>query len=366
MASKDGGLVGLQDIIRSIVEPAAVGQVAPTLAAPEASNDQPRHQQGLGLAPTAAPLVSSNATAVPPDPIPPPPRLPTMDLGPLLDSMPDADADAEPGPDADSGTLADDAPLADATGRSSSEGEVSHSAHLLQERESASAPAVARRLVPEQPPPGPVPGRVAELPSSDEEQSRRGLGLLPKLMVAAGLLLALGVGGTLVASLVVFSESAQLEPKVLDEPDEPDVGMPTDPGVVGANGSSSEPAADLSQVIDEDGPTEALDVEPPHEPTDPEVVEPTPSPPSVSSAKHSTSAPPVPRTGTVEVSGDMLSAVLISSSGRRLAPGMVPVGTYDLEVGFENGKTVTRSDMVVVTAGGSVSIRCSSRVENCR
>ena len=185
-------------------------------------------------------------------------------------------------------------------------------------------------------------------------------------MVAAGLLLALGVGGTLVASLVVFSESAQLEPEGLDEPDEPDVGMPTDPGVVGANGSSSEPVADSSQVIEEDGPTEALDVDPQPEPTEPEVVEPTPAPPSVSSTKHSTSAPTVTRSGTVEVSGDMVSVVLISSSGRRQAPGRVPVGTYDLEVGFENGKTVTRTDMVVVTAGGSVSIRCSSRVENCR
>jgi hypothetical protein len=97
-----------------------------------------------------------------------------------------------------------------------------------------------------------------------------------------------------------------------------------------------------------------------HEPGSEPTTAPPPAPPKAKAA------PATLRTGTVEVSGDMVSAVLISPTGRRRSPGTVPVGTYDLEVAFANGKTVTRNDMVVVTANATVTIRCSSRVENCR
>lgn len=105
------------------------------------------------------------------------------------------------------------------------------------------------------------------------------------------------------------------------------------------------------------------------EPVPEPVAEETPVAAPVDAASEPTevkAAPPPLRTGIVQVTGDMVSAVLISKSGRRRSPGEVPVGTYDLEVSFANGKTVTRTDMVKVTTGGTVTIKCFSRVENCR
>jgi hypothetical protein len=71
-------------------------------------------------------------------------------------------------------------------------------------------------------------------------------------------------------------------------------------------------------------------------------------------------------TGTVSVGGDHSAAVLIASNGRRFPPGTVPVGSYDLEVTFPDGKTITRHGLVEVREGQVVSLRCSARVENCR
>jgi cytoskeletal protein RodZ len=75
---------------------------------------------------------------------------------------------------------------------------------------------------------------------------------------------------------------------------------------------------------------------------------------------------PVAQKGKVQINGDIDKAVLISSRGKRLSPGKVPVGTYDLEVSFSSGETITRTNFVKVSAGKTTRVTCSSISENCR
>ncbi len=357
----DAGVAGLQDIIRSIAEQNAVEGPPPTLAAPAASISEPARQVGLGPAPTVGqPGVA--ATAVPPESlVPPPPRLPTMDLSPLLDSTPGPEA--EPG----DGTLADDLPLVH--GERDGDGGKDRPEPSEPELSAAGTPSppVAMRFTSE---PAAVPTDSAHSSShaaDQDEPESRGIGLLPKLMVVAGLLLALGVGGAFVGSFIIFTEHDSNSDEVL-EASEP---TPT-VDATSVVPTESPPSGENTDTPDKSAVTRVAPTTDIGEGTSPEE-EPVPTAgtssaePAVTTAPGGVDrAPPPIKTGRVEVTGDMVSAVLISSSGRRRSPGEVPVGTYDLEVSFANGKTVTRTDMVQVTTGSTTAIKCFARVENCR
>ena len=332
LASSDPGLAGLQDIIRSIA--------AKPASKPPAPSSQPAPVADPPIAPTLAAPSMAPATAVPPEPtVPPPPRLPTMDPEPVHASGPDP-APASP---SDSGTLADDAALElDAGVESVSEALLTADPEL--------------RPIP--PPPAPVPVSIepsAPPKESPEEDDRRGLGMMPKLMAAAGLLAALGIGGVIVVVLAIA---------FLPGSEDPTAETPADELTSLAAVIEQPEVAPGSDEATEEGDEAATTTEQPEEPA---VIEAEPAAPAEPEPQPTVAKAPAPiRTGTVNVSGDMVSVALISETGRRRPPGVIPVGTYDLEVGFANGKLVTRTDMVVVTSGGTVSIRCSSRVENCR
>ena len=356
MASADAGVAGLQDIIRSISRKSNPAQPRPAPRADPAPQGEPAAAQPP-RAPTADMFSAAPATAVPPEPEPeppPPPRLPTMDLG----SVPASQPDPEPTPPHDSGTLADDLAL------ELNDGADSISEALLsaepEELPPPPAPATPERPPTPQavafpaPPATPKPQVVSPEPerAAEEEPERRGVGLLPKLMAAAGLLLALGLGGAVVATFVVLNRQSM------------------DPHEQVAVGDEPSPLAAVLAEPDELAEEPAATTAPPSAVAQPSATEPLAEPvprsepdPKIPEVK---AAPPPLRTGTVTVSGDMVSVALIAKNGRRRPPGVVPVGTYDLQVGFANGKTVTRSAMVEVTADATVEIRCSSRVENCR
>lgn len=275
-----------------------------------------------------------------------------MNLGPLLASTPDP----EPALEA-SGTLADDLAL------EMDEGIESVSDALL----SADPAKPPQPLAPPEPAPtAPEPADFEQVVASqdlapiddEDEGEHRGLGLLPKLMVAAGLLLALGLCGAVVAGL-----SFSLRPH--EDGTEPTTSGDALPSLASVLPEPEAPPAEQPEVTQTAAPSHAEVSEdkpvasPPRLEPEPTAA-PSPEPPSAKAA------PPPLRTGTVQVTGDIESAVLISQTGRRRSAGEVPVGTYDLEVSFANGKTVTRSEMVKVTADSTINIRCSSRVENCR
>ena len=349
LASADAGLSDLQDIIRSIAE-------------------KPRQEAPAPGPPPAAPAPSSHAaspaaTAVPPE-LPAPPRLPTMDISPLLDSRPDPEVVAAA--QADSGTLADDLALDLHDGMDSvSEELVTADPEAKPTPPPPPAPAGA---IPDPRQAGPVahafPAAVSPTsPQTEhEEPEQRRSALMPRLMLVLGLLAALGLGGVVIATLaVVFSPGD--EPVEQVEPESPEAPVPEldatpapvpDPPTDGQDMPGSSPVVEPT-VSPEPGPEPVAEVTPVAAPVD-----------AASEPTEVKAAPPPLRTGIVQVTGDMVSAVLISKSGRRRSPGEVPVGTYDLEVGFANGKTVTRTDMVEVTSGGTVTIKCFSRVENCR
>ena len=287
-----------------------------------------------------------------------------MDISPLLDSRPDPEVVAAA--QADSGTLADDLAL-----------------DLHKGMDSVSEELVTADPEAEPPPPPPPPPAEAtpdprqarpvahafpaavpppQAQTQDEEPEQRRSALMPRLMLVLGLIAALGLGGVVIAALaVVFVPGdepvEQVEP---ESPEAPGSELDVTPAPVPDPPTDGQDMPGSSPVVE---PT--VSPEPVPEP----VAEVTPVAAPVDAASEPTevkAAPPPLRTGIVQVTGDMVSAVLISKSGRRRSPGEVPVGTYDLEVSFDNGKTVTRTDMVKVTSGGTVTIKCFSRVENCR
>jgi eukaryotic-like serine/threonine-protein kinase len=347
LTASDGGLSDLQDIIRSIAGTPSAEFPKPDRAPIQVSPIPPV----LGSPALASPSVA-HATAVPLEPDPgPPPRLPTMNLGPMLASTPDPEARAE-----DGGTLADDLALEMDVG-------IESVSDALQSADPAKPPQPP--ALPEPAPTAPEPTGFEQVVASyepahidEDEEERRGLGLLPKLMVAVGLLLALGLGGAVVAGLAV---SLRPQDDGIEQPDAEDT-LPSLSGVLPEPEASPAEQPEVVQPAVE-AHAEVSEAKPG---TSPLVHEPKPAAaPEPETAKVKAAPTPL-RMGTVAVTGDMVSAVLISQSGRRRSPGEVPVGTYDLEVSFANGKIVTRSDMVEVTSGSSTSIRCSSRVENCR
>jgi len=347
LAASDGGLSDLQEIMRSIAG-------MPNAQAPEPDR-APRQASPLGPV-VAAPAPSQQpvayATAVPLEPEPgPPPRLATMNLGPMLASTPDP----EPAPQ-DMGTLADDLAL------EMDEGIESVSDALL----SADPAKPAQPPAPPEPAPtAPEPADFEQVPAphepapiDEDEEEHRGLGLMPKLMVAAGLLIALGLGGAVVAGLSV---SLRPQEDGIEQPAAEDA-LPLLAGVLP---EPDAPPAEQPEVVQPEVSPQA-EVNEAKIAAPPLVQEPEPAAAPAPEPTRAKAAPPPLRTGTVQVAGDMVSAVLISKTGRRRSPGEVPVGTYDLEVSFANGKTVTRSEMVKVTDGATVAVKCFSRVENCR
>ena len=403
LGASDAGLTGLQDIIRSIAARTPQGGSSPSssLQASAAQTPSPA---------TAVPLPSMLHQLGEPQPI-------ELDRTPSDRYEPPAPEDEPP----DAGTLADhDAVILDAGAESISDGLVGvgpaetrepHPISDIPEPPPAPVPKVSppqTRLQPPEPPPAPTPLQPSSSPpaptplqpsSSPPEPETHSLKddswaeievphkrrrSLPFLLMLVGLAGALVVGGAGVIGLGALlqpgTDNTDIEPPAIEKgtlgsvlashddhapiaqpPKQPETSIPPDP--------STEPVpSELKTSVDEPSPeVVAMRPEPSTKPEpselDAAVDEPSPKVVATPSGPkpHQT-----PQTGVVTVSGDMISVALISASGRRRAPGEVPLGTYDLEVSFANGKTVTRTDMVRVTAGTTVSIRCSSRVENCR
>ncbi|MFH1469273.1 MAG: protein kinase [Pseudomonadota bacterium] len=335
--SSDAGLADLQGIIRSI-------------AGRDAGSP----------APTAAPVASvAHATAVPPAPASglPPSLQPSTSL---------------PGPQSDPGALVEGA--ADGTlAESLLMGEDERADSISEALVSAefSSPATPRPDDPG-PPPRLPPLRSAPTLSAEEEVEDdpppARIGWLPKIALLVGLLGVLGVGVLTVGGALWLSRPGS-EPVGEEPADDGGLSAVVEAGPAPAD-EHGLPVADATMTPAEQSAPIPADQEAASASS---VSEPGLAPAALAPAP-SESAPPraepapvrAARTGMVSVSGDMESATLIGRRGVRVAPGEVPVGTYDLEVTFAGGKTITRTGLVRVAEGASVSIRCSARLENCR
>ncbi len=100
-------------------------------------------------------------------------------------------------------------------------------------------------------------------------------------------------------------------------------------------------------------------------PVQPDAAPADPSLPRAATTQARADASPRPSTakGTVSVFGDIQSATLIGSDGAKRGPGLLPVGTYAVHVTFPTGVSITGS--VVVSAGQTKAITCSSQMQRC-
>jgi serine/threonine-protein kinase len=204
---------------------------------------------------------------------------------------------------------------------------------------------------------GPAP---PEPPPSDEPRW-----MLPVLALL--LLLALGIGGVAVVgagAVALFGGSLTTTQPVPATPLPDPVPVP-EPVQAPAPEPIPEPVEEPAPVAE---PVEAPDPTPVSAPTPRPDPVPVPNPvPGPLPVPVDTPIPEPPSgTGTVDVAGDHTSIVLVADDGRRVQPGEVDPGDYDIFAAFPDAP-VDKRGRIRVKAGEKIQLLCDGQVRyDCR
>ena len=111
-------------------------------------------------------------------------------------------------------------------------------------------------------------------------------------------------------------------------------------------------------------PAPAPVVEPEPDGTAEEPPKPEPAPAPVAAPPPKPAPAPAASTGTVSVRGNV--PVELRGTGGAKKPGAVPPGSYEIWADFGQGMTRASMDMVTVTAGAAISVKCSTLRQACK
>ncbi len=211
---------------------------------------------------------------------------------------------------------------------------------------------------------------VTELQPATEERGNR------KVVMAGAAALLIGTLGIAAASVGIFvwsSSNSAVEAPIVENDGVADVAPEPapDPAPVAAPQPAPQPNAEVAAAPEPapvaapaPAPSGTAEVAP--EP-DPEVIQvKAPEPEVIQVTAPAPKPKPAPKAamGTVNLSGSV--PVELRGNGRVFPPGQVPPGGYEMWANFGDGFQRATFDVVNVTDGGTVNLKCSTLKQTCQ